>query len=360
MSPVGCPPEHLLVRSHEQRRGEQSAGRRVSTVRTVSVVDDELLDAALTPRDDVLVLEQPVLTGPAGAPSASQPSGRAEFELGHGPFAHYRRSIRWTRTDDGAVELAQEVEYRLAIPYWARLYDPLVRRAVPTGIPRGTRPWWTTPDRLGAGQSTMVASMALFNLVAGLLYGLLTQVLTFIAADLGDGSRSQQTEVLSAVRLGVVVTVVVMLFADRRGRRRIAVWSFAAAAVLTVVTALAPSLWAVAASAARRSQPGDRRPALRRHHRGRGAAAGLAGDGHRARNARLRPGCRGDRDDAAARGSRDLGLAADLRRRRHLAAHDLVGGTTPARERSLPTARGHTHRARRHDEHRHGQPHRDR
>ena len=208
----------------------------------------------LAPRDDALVLEAPAGGAADGAAdeigdgSAGEPaSGRADFVCDHGPFSSYRRSVRWTRGDDGAIAVDQQVDYRLAIPYWARLYDPLVRRAVPTGIRRGVRPWWTTPDRLSAGQSTMVASMALFNLVAGLLYGLLTQVLTFIAADLGDGSRSQQTDVLAAVRLGVVVTVAVMLLADRRGRRRIAVWSFAAAAVLTVVTALAPSLWAVAA-----------------------------------------------------------------------------------------------------------------
>ena len=219
-------------------------GRGVSAVRTHSVCDDEGLATSLTPRDDILVREEVTADGTAG----DRPqSGRAEFGCAHGPFSTYRRTVQWGPGDDGGVEVDQEVEYRLAIPYWARLYDPLVRRAVPLGVPRGTRPWWTTPDRLDAGQSTMVASMALFNLVAGLLYGLLTQVLTFIAADLGNGSRSQQTDVLAAVRLGVVVTVVVMLFADRRGRRRIAIWSFAAAAVLTVITALAPSLWAVAA-----------------------------------------------------------------------------------------------------------------
>ncbi len=218
--------------------------RGVRTVRTASACDGEQLDSMLRPRDDALVLEEP--DGDVRAEPTDAPSGRVGFELEHGPFSRYRRTVSWTRSGT-SFDVEQVVEYRLAIPYWARLYDPLVRRAVPRGIRPGARPWWTTPDRLSAGQSTMVASMAMFNLVAGLLYGLLTQVLTFVAADLGDGSRSQQTEVLSAVRLGVVVTVVVMLLADRRGRRRIAVWSFAAAAVLTVLTALAPTLWSVAA-----------------------------------------------------------------------------------------------------------------
>ena len=72
-------------------------------------------------------------------------------------------------------------------------------------------------------------------------------MLTFISADLGDGSHTEQTTLLAAARLGVVVTVVAMVFADRRGRRRVALWSFAAAGVLTVATAAAPSLWAVGA-----------------------------------------------------------------------------------------------------------------
>jgi len=84
-------------------------------------------------------------------------------------------------------------------------------------------------------------------MVGGLLFGLLSQVLTYIAADLGDGSRTQQTTLLAIVRVGVVVTLVVMVFADRIGRRKVALASFSLAAALTLITAVAPSLWAVGA-----------------------------------------------------------------------------------------------------------------
>jgi MFS family permease len=207
----------------------------VPRIRSESVLDHAALARQLEPRDDVLVEER---VGTHDATSAT-------FEWAAGPFRRYRRHVSWTEHPDEPERLVvhQDVDYRLAIPYWSRLYDPVVRRALREGVARGTRPWWSTPDRLSPEQSTMVAAMALFNLVAGLLYGLLTQVLTFVSADLGDGSAGQQTTLLAAVRVGVVITVLAMVLADRRGRRRVALWCFGAAALLTILTAAAPVWW---------------------------------------------------------------------------------------------------------------------
>jgi MFS family permease len=205
-------------------------------IHTVSTCDEDELVRRLRPRDDVLVREQVVHSEP----------GRTELEGVEGPFRHYRRTVSWSSQGPDR-QLTQDIDYRLAIPYWAWLYSLPVRRTLPAGLPGGRRPWWSTPDRLSPGQSTMVAAVTLFNLVGGLLYGLLTQVLTFVAADLGDGSRSQQTTLLAVVRIGIVVTIVVMALADRVGRRRMALIAFVGSAVLTLLTALAPGLWAVGA-----------------------------------------------------------------------------------------------------------------
>jgi MFS family permease len=202
-------------------------------IHTVIEGDERELARRLEPRDDAIVAEQ----------VADQSEQRVELSADAGPYRSYRRTVSWAPADGGQLRIDQEVEYRLAIPYWSRLYDPLVRRALRNGVPPGTRPWWTTPDRLSPAQATMVAAMAMFNLIAGLLYGLLTQVLTFVSADLGDGSAGQQTALLSVVRIGVVITMAAMFLADRRGRRRIAIVSFAAAAVLTVMGAAAPTWW---------------------------------------------------------------------------------------------------------------------
>ncbi len=208
--------------------------------------DVEHLQRLLSPRDDVLVGERRVdADGPhvdTGADAG--PAGRVEFQWAAGPFRRYRRAVTWAPSAErGRISIDQEFRYSLAIPYWSPLYDPVVRRALRNGIPAGVRPWWSTPDRLSPQQSTMVAAVTLFNLVAGLLYGLLTQVLTFVAADLGDGSAGQQATMLAVVRVGVVLTVLAMLLADRRGRRRVALWSFVVAAVLTLATAASPTWW---------------------------------------------------------------------------------------------------------------------
>lgn len=230
----------------------------MARIHTVSESDCEQLAARLKPRDDVVVLERRTSdVGPAGEEAAPSNCGTipgcgaVEFEAAEGPFRRYRRTVTWTPLDGTSptarCRVEQTVEFSPAIPYWSGLFTPLLRRTLVDGPTPGTTPWWSTPDRLSPRQSTVIAAMAMFNLVAGLTYGLLTQVLTFVAADLGDGGRSEQTTVLAVARLGVVVTMVAMVLADRVGRRRIAIWSFAAAGVLTVLTAAAPSLWFVGA-----------------------------------------------------------------------------------------------------------------
>lgn len=223
----------------------------MATIHTVSHCDEPELIERIRPRDDVLVAEQLVdatdeTDGTAATGATLPTTGRVELVGVDGPFRRYTRTLDW-RHEPGGYEVRQRIDYRLAIPYWGLIFALPVRRTLPLGLANDRRPWWSTPDRLSAQQSTMVAAVTLFNLVGGLLYGLLTQVLTFIAADLGDGSSSEQTTLLAVVRIGIVLTMGVMFLADRVGRRRVAVVSFVTSAALTLVTALAPSLWAVGA-----------------------------------------------------------------------------------------------------------------
>jgi hypothetical protein len=307
-------------------------------IHTVIEGDHHELARRVEPRDDAIVAER----------AGSVGDHHVELEAIAGPFSSYRRRVSWSAAADERVRISQEVEYRLAIPYWSRLYDPLVRRAVRNGVPPGTRPWWTTPDRLSPAQSTMVAAMAMFNLVAGLLYGLLTQVLTFVSADLGDGSAGQQTALLSVVRIGVVITMAAMFLADRKGRRRIEIVSFTAAALLTVLGAAAPTWWVFGAL-----QFVARNLAI----------AGLlcvdtisveelppgSGPWRPGSRPRVRIGSRRDRDVVAPGGPGTVGLAADLRRRRRDPAVDLgAAGTSrvpavPAVRERRCTGRGTTH-----------------
>lgn len=204
-----------------------------------SICDRAELQRRVAPRDDAVLAES------VEVDQVDDDGGRVELVATAGPLWSYRRTVTWVAdpTEPDLVRVDQEVRYRLAIPYWAPLFDRLMRRALRDGVAPGVRPWWSTPDRLSPAQATTVAAMAMFNLVAGILFGLLTQVLTFVSADLGDGSAGQQTTLLSAVRVGVVITVLAMLLADRTGRRRIALWALTVAAVLTVAGAASPSWW---------------------------------------------------------------------------------------------------------------------
>lgn len=212
------------------------------TIETVLHCDATELEGHLAPRDDLLVAERLV-----SRPSEAGSVGTHRLEFVDGPFTRYERELEVVAAPDERYEVTQRISYRLAIPYWSRLYDLVVRRSLPSGIAPGVTPWWCTPDRLDARRSTLVAAMALFNLIAGTLFGLLTQVLTFVSADLGNGTAEEQATVFAVVRVGVVITAVAMVFADRVGRRRIALWCFGMAAVLTVVAAASPSLWVLAA-----------------------------------------------------------------------------------------------------------------
>ncbi len=220
----------------------------MGTVHTVAQTDAAGLARRLRPRDDALVLEV-VDTGPAtSGTEAPAPSGSVTFGAAEGPFRAYTRTVAWRPGDEpGAVAVQQTMDWWVAFPYWGWVYEPLLRRTLPEGIPAGVRPWWTMPDRMSPRQSTVVATMAMFNVVAGLLFGLLTQVLTFVSADIGNGSPGQQATVFAVVRIGVVVTMAAMVLADRVGRRRIALWAFGLSAGLTVLTAASPNLAVVTA-----------------------------------------------------------------------------------------------------------------
>jgi MFS family permease len=206
----------------------------------------ELLVERLRPRDDLLVRER--AAGEADdlnrAAGATPPSGSCCFSTDAGPFTSYERRVDW-RPDGADVVVEQHVEWRLGFPYWGWIYAPFVRRALRDGIARGARPWWLFPDRLSVRQARATATMALFSLVAGLLYGQLTQVLTFASADIGDGTSGQQAAIFALVRIGAVLTAVMMFQADRFGRRRIALWSFGIAIALSAATALVPGLAAL-------------------------------------------------------------------------------------------------------------------
>lgn len=195
-------------------------------------VDAAGLARRLAPRDDVLVLEAMVGDDP----------GERRYSADEGPFRSYERVVRYRETAHGTFELDQRVRFRTAIPVFSVLFHPLIARALRKAPGPGYKPVWLLPDRLGARASSIVAAMCLFHVVGGVLYALLTNLLTFASHDLGDGSAGEQSVVFAVARIGALLTIVVMAFADRVGRRRVAIWAAGVSVLLTIASAAAPSL----------------------------------------------------------------------------------------------------------------------
>lgn len=199
---------------------------------TEAVVDAERLDEILRPRAS-FVLEAP--------------AGEGTFTAVDGPVREYHRRVETTTEPDGRVRVRQEVDYRLAVPYFGFLFlhpsRVLLRKLRDPARP----PWWAPPQRVDRRGAAALGTTALLSYIAGYMGTILTQTITFAAEDFGTGKGAQGVA-LALVRADVVLTVLVVALADRRGRRSVLLKATAIACVLTATGALAPSLAWLAAS----------------------------------------------------------------------------------------------------------------
>jgi MFS family permease len=139
--------------------------------------------------------------------------------------------------------IVERVEYRLAIPVWRVLFDPVVRRSVKRG-PRpssGRPPWWSTPDHLDARAARGLSLLCVLALFAGYMGTLLTQTNTFFKQDFGVSDSAIGTTI-AVVRVGALLAMLVVAFADRRGRRSVLIAASLLGCITTIVGALAPDL----------------------------------------------------------------------------------------------------------------------
>ncbi len=210
---------------------------------TTNVVTPDRLDRFLAPRTDLL-LERLDGDGDGTAAERLARDGRVDFTVEVGPFTRYRRTVRVDRqaVDQAGseIEVSQEFDYQLAVPVWAFLFAGPVRGAL-RGPNRVDRPWWLPPDQLGAGAAATLSLLCVFAALAGYLGTLLTQTNTFFKEEFGV-TDSQVGAMLAAVRVGALLALVIAAAADRRGRRRVLLWSAVAGSVVTATGALAPNL----------------------------------------------------------------------------------------------------------------------
>lgn len=166
-------------------------------------------------------------------------SDRAEFVATTGPFHTWQRTVVLS---DAGTTVDETIEYRLAVPVWG----PLFRFALSRHLRRppsttGRAPWWAPPEALDARAATVLSLLCVFAAIAAYLGTIITQTLTYAAGQFGS-STAQQGTLLASVRIGVLLSLLVISFADRRGRKRVLVASAIGACALTALGALAPGL----------------------------------------------------------------------------------------------------------------------
>ena len=161
------------------------------------------------------------------------------FVQQEGPFSSYERTVQ----AGAGGEVTETTTYQLDIPWFRWVFALPVRRGLqrlPAHRPHGERqPWWAPPQRLDARAAHVLGLLAAGQVIAGFGSTLFSQTVAFAADEFGT-SEGAQGVAGSIIRLGIVVSVVLLALADRIGRRRILV-GCAIAAPIGAAAALAPS-----------------------------------------------------------------------------------------------------------------------
>ncbi|HEY2812856.1 MAG TPA: MFS transporter [Acidimicrobiales bacterium] len=182
----------------------------------------DALDELRAPRTDVVI---------------ERAAGGDHFVSARGPFKQYER-----RLEVGDDSVTETTQFRLSIPFWWFLFVGPYRAAFRRPVDRRAhRPWWAPPDPLDARAASVLGLLCLLSLVDGYVGTLLTQTVTYVAAEFG-ASRGDQGTVLAIVRAGALIALAAGVLADRHGRRWPMIACGAAACVFASLGALAPNL----------------------------------------------------------------------------------------------------------------------
>jgi MFS family permease len=193
-----------------------------------SVVDRGELERWLAPRADLV---------------AERRCGDGSFEAVDGPVRRYRRTVTTEPLPDGRTRVTSTTDFSLAVPYvgWLLVLPARYQFGRPPRTDDDRQPWWAPPQRLDARGASVLGLLVALSVVAGYLNTLLSQTMTFAAAEFGTGT-SEQGDTLAAVRVGVVIALVLVALADRRGRRAILLLAATGGCVTAALGALSPSL----------------------------------------------------------------------------------------------------------------------
>ncbi|MBV6508903.1 MAG: hypothetical protein JJLCMIEE_01970 [Acidimicrobiales bacterium] len=195
-------------------------------------LDVKEIATLLEPRDDIIVLEKT--------------DGEGRYTVDEGPFTHYVRTVAVVPLGNGRATLTENLDYRLAIPYWSWLFAVPFRSALRTRLSPGRIPWWAPPNRIDERTAKVIGLVCALAIVEGFYTSLLTQTLTFTASDFGHDSAGVESRIFLVARIGIPIALGVLWLADRKGRHRLLAFAALGSCSMSLLTAFAPSLGAVA------------------------------------------------------------------------------------------------------------------
>lgn len=189
------------------------------------VIDQHTAEALLAPRTD-LVLERLDDDG--------------VYRQEHGPFRAYERRLTLEAVGD-RTHVTEHTTFRLDVPLWAPLFHPLMKRALAETDRSMRRRWWWPAEVLPAISARLLGALSVLAIIAGYLGVLIGQTITFAADEFGADDATQG-RTLAAIRIGVVLSVIVIRRADRIGRRPLLLGFTLAALLFTFLGATASSM----------------------------------------------------------------------------------------------------------------------
>ena len=199
----------------------------MTSVSRLHRVDALELEALRAPRRDLLIEEQTAID---------------RWVQIEGPFAVYGRTLSVGPIGpDARHDVTEVTEFKLAIPLWGSLFRPMMKRALADRDRRPRARWWWGQEVIPAQTTLLLSVVAIISMVVGYLGVIIGQTITFATREFG-ADDADQGWTLAAVRIGVLLSVVLLRFADRVGRKPLLIWFTVISVAFTAAGAFSTSM----------------------------------------------------------------------------------------------------------------------
>ncbi len=206
----------------------------MAVLERISRVDQAGLEGLRRPRRDLLI---------------ERSDGDDAWTIETGPFRRYRRTLLVSSEPDpdGHYQVVERTDYKMALPLWWPYLWILFRRALADTEREPRRRWWWPKEVVAAETSNLIALLGTIGMMAGYMGVVIGQTITFAARDFGVEDDAQ-ANTLAAIRIGVLLSLVFLGLADRRGRRVVILWFALIACLFTALGAVADGMFSLGAS----------------------------------------------------------------------------------------------------------------